>query len=233
MSPLAVTLAALAAAAGPAPARAPEPPRAGEPRTLRVMGEGRAGARPDVLLVRLGAAAVDRSLSAATRDVSRRVERITGALRTAGVAQRDLQTSALEVGLERRQDERSGEPQVTGYRAVNMVSVKLRDLERAGSIIDAALAAGANELQSVGFALDDPAAARAQARAAAVADAQSRAEALAKHAGVGLGRVLRIDEAPSGPGPIAVSALRAAGGVPVERGEVEVLVQVEMVYALR
>lgn len=125
------------------------------------------------------------------------------------------------------------------YRVSNTVDVKIRDLGRVGAVLDAAIAAGANNILGVNFTLDKTEAIEVKAREKAAADARSRAEALAKLQGVTLAGVISIDETAAGgmpyPMPMMSMAMRGdmSGGTPTAPGEVTFTTQVQVVYALQ
>lgn len=124
------------------------------------------------------------------------------------------------------------------YRVSNTVEVTVRDLERVGPVIDAALAAGANNVWGVSFAVEKTDALEAQAREKASADAKARAEALAKQQGVSPAGVVSISEVFDNGGPfpmpmaMAVSRDSSGSGTPMSPGEITFSTQVRVVYAL-
>ena len=125
------------------------------------------------------------------------------------------------------------------YRVSNTVDVKIRDLAKVGVVLDAAMAAGANNIWGVQFGLDIPDALEAKAREKAAANARSKAEALAKLQGVSLAGVISISEPMGGgmPQPVPMMASMAlrdsGGGTPASPGEVSLTTQVQVVYALK
>jgi uncharacterized protein YggE len=130
-------------------------------------------------------------------------------------------------------------PRQDMYRVSNTVEVKIRDLARVGQVLDAAVAAGANNIWGVQFGLDSTDAIEAQAREKAAADARARADALAKLQGVALAGVVSINEMGGGGGmpypmPMApmVMGMRGEAGTPVAPGEVTFATQIQGVYAL-
>lgn len=129
-------------------------------------------------------------------------------------------------------------PTVRGvYRASNMVEVTIRDLSKTGQVLQKATDAGANNIWGISFELEDPRPLLAEARAKAVEHAKQNAEALARLSGVELGQLVSISEGGGGPGPMPVFEMktmdaRGGGDVPIERGEVTVNQQVQLVYAL-
>jgi len=239
--PRAVALVALASLAAVL-AGCAAAPAAGHhrPRTIGVAGTGKASARPDVAIAYVGAEARAPSLADAGNDVARRMTAVLAAVAGLGVQQRDITTVTYTVDPLAAPRPRGEEDpaRIAGYRVTNVVAVKVRNLDTAGRVLDAAVAAGANVLRGVHFTLDDPAKARAEARARAVADAAAKAQQLAAAAGVRLGEVASITEGVAGPRPVVEQfALRSAVGGPVapgpiESGELDVTVTVEVHYLI-
>jgi hypothetical protein len=228
---------ALAALAGhlagaAAPALAVEPARRS---TVRVVGEGRAAAAPDVAVAFLGVEIAASDLSAATGEANERMRRVLAALSASGVARKDVQTSRYDVSVERRPDGRGGPAPISGYRVSSEVRVAVRDLAAVGQVLDAAVKAGANASRGLSFQKDDPSAERGRALSAAISAARAKAEVLARAAGRELGEVLEIAE--GGARPVPVPAFRAmaatSDAAPIEGGELQFSAQVEVVYALR
>ena len=203
------------------------------PARVVVDGEGRVASAPDMATLRLGAQAEAEEASQALDAASTAARALIEALRAAGVAEADLQTSELSLSPRYGYGARSDED-VSGYVASNVVTARLRDLDALGTVIDAAAGAGANRIDGLSFGLTDPEAAKAQARGRAVADARAAAETLAEAAGLALGPVLRMEETGGGGGPVLADAmLRAeAASVPIAQGEVETIASVRMVFAL-
>ena len=219
---------AIAAAAGTAPGS--------PPRTIRVSGEGRVSVAPDVALVTFGVTALDASLEKANRDAAARARRVTEVLKSV-VAPSDLQTTRFDVQLERHYDPKAP-PKVTGYRVSNQIRARVRDLSALGSLLDRAVAAGANEVEGLQLTRDDPRPEEARALAAAVKAARAKAEDIARAAGVQLGELLSVAETGEEPvRPVAFRAMAAgkaaAESVPVEAGTVEAVARVEAVFTLR
>jgi len=207
------------------------------PRTVTATGTGRVAVTPDVVELRLGVAVTRATASAAQAAAATAMAAVLAALRQAGAADRDLRSEGLSLQpvMDYRTD---GPPRLTGYELRNGVVARLRDLARLPAAIDGAIEAGATALDGVRFDVEDRAAAEATARTAAVADAMDKAGALAAAAGSALGPVLAIAEgsgtSPS-PFPVARSAklmAAEAAPTPVEAGESEIAVTVEVVVAL-
>ena len=209
--------------------RAQEDPRS----TISVVGEGRILVQPDIANVSLGVESTAPTLTQAQDDANTRMQAVVDALLAQGVGRDDVRTSRLNVGPV--YDPRDAS-QLRGYRAANSVQVKLRDLGRAGAVIDAVTAAGANRVDGIAFAIDDPTGPKDQARAQAMANARAKADQLASLAGMRIVGVKAISESDASARPVqaeqraAPAALAAAPPPPVEPGTQEVRTQVSVTY---
>ena len=135
-----------------------------------------------------------------------RMERVRAALRRAGIDDRDIQTSSLSLSPDYRYDNNQP-PVLTGYRASNNVSVKFRDLKRTGTILDALVAQGANQISGPTLTLDKPDAATDEARVRAIAAGRARADLYARALGMRVVRLLAVSESGAmTPGPIAYAS---------------------------
>jgi uncharacterized protein YggE len=232
----AVTAVLLAAACAHGPAR----DGSADP-VLRVAGEGRVAARPDLATVALGVEALAKALPDALRDADARSRAIVAALAGAGVAEKDVRTTRYDVQLERRYDPQRGGPgELIGYRVVHELRVAIRggDPGRVGAALEAATRSGANVVHSISFEKEDVTAERARALELAIAAARAKAEAMARAAGRPLGDVRAVSEG-GGRGPIVplrkttMMASAAEAGAPVQAGELEVAADVEVEFGLR
>jgi uncharacterized protein YggE len=160
---------------------------------------GRVLVEPDIAILRLGVLVVRATAAAARESAAVTMNAVLGALTDKGVAKRDQRTALLSLSPVTDYSSDKG-PRVTGYQAANSVSVTVRDLSLAGTLIDAALGAGATSLDGLDFSVADPSAAEEEARTAAMADAKRRATTIAAAAGVTLGQVVGVSEG-SGGGP--------------------------------
>jgi uncharacterized protein YggE len=203
---------------------------------IRVPGRGAVRVAPDVADVRLGVVTVRPTAGEARAAAATTMDAILVALRGAGIAGRDLRTTLL--GLDAVRDYSDAGQRITGYQLTNTVEATIRTIDRAGSIVDSALAAGATSLDGLTFRLDDPTGALAEARRLAVVDARQRAETLATEAGVTLGRVVAIVEGDGGasgpPRPLELFAAKAgsAAATPVEAGTSELAVDLTVDVAI-
>lgn len=198
-----------------------------------VSGLGRTSGTPDVLRVELGVQVRRPDVSTALRDANTVLSRVRAAVRDGGVDPKDVQTS--EVSLYPAYTSK-GAP--NGYSVSEMLTVKLRDLGRAGRTIGAAVEAGGNaaRVQGVSFALEDNTALLEKARDAAYADAKAKATRYAELSGRGLGQVELVSEQlPTQPQPVAYAGSSAAVGsaVPLDPGQSQVSVSVTVRWSLR
>lgn len=226
---------ALAAPVAAAPAGGMQHHGCGPMSRLSVTGSGESRIAPDLAVVSLGVTSQAESATEAMRDNSNQQAAVIEALRGAGLQAADIQTSG--VNLSPLMDYGDGRaPRITGYRASNMVSVRVADVARLGEVMDAIVAAGANEINGISFQREDSASAEDDARRAAVDDARRKAEVLSAAAGLTLGPVLTIRDAPQsqGPAPVMMRAEMAAqdSGTPIEAGELSVSAEIQIVYAL-
>jgi uncharacterized protein YggE len=209
-----------------------------EPQGLSVSGEGRASAAPDVAVLGLGVSAKASTVGAANSQAQEAMTALLDALEANGVQEKDIQTTSLSIQPE--YDYRNDEQVLTGYRVSHMLQVKVRDIDRAGEVIDDAVQAGGDllQVQSISFTIDDTTALSSEARQKAVADAQAKAEELASLAGVTLGDPTYITESTSTPysqpyydRSVAYSA-EAAPATEISLGELEVVVSVNITYGI-
>lgn len=208
--------------------------------TIAVNGEGTVHVDPDRARVRLGVEREAPLARDAQAETNRIANEIMAAMEDLGVAGEDIQTSRLSlypVYGDPSPDRPRGEPEVTGYRAANTVSITLDDLGRIGAVVDAAIAAGANRVEGVEFELSDATDARGRALAAAVDDARAKAEAIADALGVALGRIVETAEQGVSAPPVPFMARTEAAMVqdvstPVAAGRVRVTASLTIRYAI-
>ena len=202
---------------------------------INVNGSGRAFGTPDIVFLQLGVNLERPSVAQARQDAAGAMEAVIQALQSNGVDEDDIQTSQFSI---HPQYDFNGRTQtIIGYGVTNVVTAKLTDIESAGQVIDAAAAAGGDAVvvQSISFAIDDPRELQAQARADAMAQARARAGELADHGNVDLGRLLSITEGYQTVQPFAADArlaLAQEAATPIMSGELEVVINVNVLYAI-
>ncbi len=206
-----------------------------ETRKITVQGEGVILTSPDMAMITVGVSRSAKKAAAALSANSSDMSAVFKVLVAAGIAPRDMQTSGLS--LHPRRERRSSNdlpPKIVGYEAVNTVHIRVRDIDSLGAVLDQLARAGANQIHSISFGIQEPRPLMDQARQAAVLDARSKAELYAKAAGVSLGDVLRIDEVGGGQQQpqFARMGAMAAEAMPIARGETGINVNVQIVYLL-
>ena len=217
-----------------APVEAPVPET---PRTITVVGEGLVSLVPDVARINVGAEVRADTVAEAKTEVDRQVAAIMAVLQESGVESKDIQSNHYSIHYEREQmtvmHGGPPAPNQEGYRVSNMLRVTVRDVERAGGLLDAIVEAGANQVWGVTFTVSDESAWQGQARAKAMADARARA---AEVAGLEQGKVLSVSEVIGGMGYRPIAAMReygVGGGGGFAPGELEIGTQVEVVFAVK
>ena len=198
-------------------------------RSLTVTGSGAALATPNRAAFSFGVTTQAKTASASLNGNNAEMRKVIDAIKKAGVAARDIQTSS--VSLSPRYSG-NGED-IVGYTASNTVNATIRGVARSGPVIDAAVGAGANQVYGPTFTRSDEAVLYRRALSAAVANARGKAKSLAGAAKVRLGRVRSIVESSVGPIPLAEKAAAVDAGAPIEPGTQRVEATVTVEYALR
>ena len=211
-------------------------------RSITVVGTGRAPGAPDVARVNVGVETRAASVQQAVTDNKDRMTKLLDALKALGIADKDIQTSNYGVYAERQPasgaDIGKSDGPVT-YQVNNQVFLTVRDVAKLGDVLDKAVAAGATNIYGVNLSVADTSKLEADARAKAIADAKSRAESLARLSGVAVGDVLGVSEIIGGSGPLYEGARTSAaaglggGGGPIQPGELEVNMSVQVTFAIK
>lgn len=203
---------------------------------LSTAGTGSAFGAPDVAILNLGVQAEAATVGQARDQASQAMQAIRDDLTNRGVADEDIQTSRFSV--QPRYDSGPDRPSaIIGYTVENILTVKIREIDDTGAIIDGAVEAGGDltRIDSLSFTIDDPTDLENQARTEAVAEARAKAETLADAAGVTLGEPRSIAES-GGPRPIfaegALDAAQEFDETIIETGELEVQVEVQIVWGI-
>ncbi len=202
-----------------------------------VTGEGKVSAAPDIATVHAGVQAQGATVKLAQDQLNKAINAVSAAVKSAGVTARDIQTSGYNVNP--NYDFREGGQRITGYQASGSLTIKVRDIDKANAVIDAATGAGANQIGGISFDVDDKTKAENEAREEAVAAAKKKAENAARIAGFTLGRVINYSENFGGsPRPIPMLEAKAAGtpdqvATQVEPGTNEIVVTVSLSFEIR
>ncbi|MGO6999040.1 SIMPL domain-containing protein [Rhizobium leguminosarum] len=225
------------AAAAPAFAQDAKPR---EP-VISVTGDGESSVAPDMAIVNLAVVKQAKTAREALDENNKAMNDVLAALKSGGIAERDLQTSGFSIqpqyNYPQPVDGQQQPPQLIGYQTINSVTVRLRDLAKLGAVIDQSVTLGINQGGEIQFTNDKPDAAIEEARKAAVADAVKRAKTLSEAAGVKLGRILEINEnVPRAmPQPVYRATMMkeaSDAAVPVQGGENNYNVSVTVTFAI-
>ncbi len=204
---------------------------------LDIVATGEVTRVPDIARISAGVVTVAPTATAAIEQNAARMASVRAALRRAGIADRDIQTSSISLNPEYRYVENQS-PVLTGYRAGNEVAVRFRDIKNTGKILDALVAQGANQINGPMLTLDKPEAALDEARLAALTTARSRAEVYARSLGKRVRRILSVSEAGAHYVPMPRPMMREAAqaitvsGNSIDPGEQSVTVSLSVSFEL-
>ena len=229
---------ALLASAAALPAYADSPDAAFRATTLNLSASGESKVAPDLATITLGVQTDGATAAGAMSANAVQMNKVIAALKKAGIAERDIQTSNLSVNPQYVYVE-NNPPKLNGYQASNQVTIQVRDLTKLGQTVDATVNAGATNVGGISFGLQDPLAAENQARLDAVKALQAKADLYARATGYRIVRLVSLGEGggytPQPPMPMyamAKSAGFAADSSPVSAGELKVRVDVSATYEL-
>jgi len=206
---------------------------------LDISATGEVTRVPDLAIISAGVQTLRPTATAAIEENATRMERVRAALKRAGIADQDIQTSSIALNPEYHYAENQP-PRLTGYRATNTVNVKFRDLKRTGAILDALVAEGANQISGPNLTIDKPEEAYDEARVKAIAVGRARAELYARALGKRVARLLSVSESGSyvpPPMPYATDAVMVTGQraakTEIDPGTQELQVNVSMSFELQ
>lgn len=235
----------IAAGASPALAQAvsPAPVVAPGNSVLTLTADGKSTVVPDIAQFSAGVTTQGKTAAAALAQNAARMNAVIAALKQAGIAERDIQTSNLSIGpiytpQRPLPDGTEQPPRITGYQASNQVSVRQRKVAELGRVIDTLVAAGASDISGPTFQIDQPDGAQDEARIAAMKKARARAELYARAAGLRVVRILTMAESGGWSPPMPMMYGRAeammakAAPSPVAAGELDVSASVTVTFEL-
>ena len=230
---------AIGAAAVPGAASAQQTPTVTQTITgtrLDISASGEVTRVPDLAIISAGVVTRSASASGAIQQAAARMARVRDALRQAGIADRDIQTSNISLNPEYIYANNQP-PKLNGYTASNQVSVRFRDIANAGTILDALVKEGANSINGPNLTVDKPEAALDEARAKAVATGRARAELYARSLGMRIVRVVSISESggysPPPPMPVMMAERAQAADSKIDPGEQKLQVNLAMTFELQ
>ena len=213
-----------------------------QPATISVSGTGKASIAPDLALISFGVIREGKTARDALNANNKAMGDVLKAMMERGIADKDLQTSNFNISPRyfyppRKNNETQKSPKIVGYTVSNTLSVRVRDLNKTGELLDLVVSLGVNSGGSIQFTNDNPEAILEQARINAVKNAVRKAEILTSTAGVKLGRIINISEQSTTPRPhsFAQKALRAeavSDAVPIASGENSYQINVQISWEI-
>ncbi|MDG5749697.1 SIMPL domain-containing protein [Qipengyuania sp. XHP0211] len=235
-------IALLAATAIAAPAQAAEVQITTQNPVIELSVFEQIEVEPDMATISTGVQTDADTAVEALRRNSAEMERLVALIRALGIPARDIQTASINLNPRYDYNNRGDQPpRFLGYQASNQVTVKLRDLDRVGEVLDAMVEAGATNINGPQFSIEDDEAAKAQARSNALERGRAQAEEYARLAGYSGVRLLQVAEAIRGSsGPMAKdeailvsgSRMAAAPPPPVAPGVVSTGVGIALTYEM-
>ncbi len=203
---------------------------------LDIVATGETRRTPDMAVIGAGVVTEAPTAGAAIADNNRRMAAVMRALDDAGIAERDIQTASISLNPRYDYSDRS-EPRLVGYTASNRLTVRFRDIERAGPVIDALVEQGINQINGPTLEVSDREAALDEARRDAMATARQRAELYAEAAGLRVTRILAISESGARPAPVVYARAMAADvaeeSMAIAPGEQELTVSLNVSFELQ
>ncbi|TAK67983.1 MAG: DUF541 domain-containing protein [Dehalococcoidia bacterium] len=206
---------------------------------ITVSGEGKATGKPDVAMITLGVSRLADTVDAARNGAATSLDAMIKSMTGNGVSKDDIQTQQFNISPE--YDYTNGKQLLKGFRVTNVVTAKLRDINKTSTVVDDAITAGGNDVQvqNIAFTIDNPDDLKKQAREAAVADAKAKAQTLASATGVSVGEPISITEGVASMPPIAYDIARgaaapeAAPATPIEPGTQDVTITVSVTWSIQ
>jgi uncharacterized protein YggE len=230
-----VFLAAVAAALTCGLLAAPAAAQIIPPATISVSGEAQVSVPPDLAEIDGGVTSEAKTAREASEANNAAMGKVLLALKGAGIAEKDFQTSRLSLQPQYANQGKPGPNVVVGYRASNRVTIQLHDVSKVASVIDTLVGAGANEVGGINFMVSEASKLLDDARTRAIADARRKAEIYAKAAGVTLGAPVGISESGGGPMPMRFRKMETAmaAATPVAQGEETLQISVSVSWAIK
>ncbi len=247
---LVLSSALLGCKAGGAPPGAPPPEAAGvgsmvfpyQATGIQVTGQGQVKVKPDLALINLGVEAQAKTAAEARSQAAEVMSQVLKTLQKNGVAQRDIRTYQFSIQPVREYDQEAKREVLLGFRVSNLVTAKVREVEKAGEILDAVVEAGGDfvRVQGISFQVENPKPFYAQARKEAMAEAMAKAQELAQLAGVKLGKPTYISESTGYYYPRPITYFKAEGAplpaptpTPISPGEQTISLTVQVTFAIQ
>jgi len=230
--------------------------------TVSFSGEGKVFAKPDIAAISFSIVTEAKTSKAAQDDNSKKSEKVVNFIKSQGIDEKDIKTTGynvypqysyprpvpLPMGIEGSAPSApssypqyyDSNPKITGYQVNQSFEVKVRDLDKVSAILDGLVAQGANQVNNLGFQIDDIEKVKNEARELAIKDAKEKANVLKKQIGIRLGKIVNFSEGGYYPGPYMMEAKATDSGVggggsapAVPVGENEITVNVTITYQIK
>ncbi len=204
--------------------------------TINISGEGKVLAAPDIGQVSLSVISDAKTVAAALRDNTTKMNKVTKSMKDSGIKEEDMKTTNYNISP--RYQYLSGKSEIIGYEVSQTLEVKIRDLDKVGGILEKAAAAGANQVGSLSFTFDDVEKLKVEARQKAIDNAKTKARDLAKSLGMSLGKIVSFTESSSGfvPQPMYSRegyGIGGGGATPdIQTGQNEIQANVVLAYEI-
>ncbi|WP_310152966.1 SIMPL domain-containing protein [Luteimonas sp. 3794] len=202
---------------------------------LSISAQADASRAPDIATLSTGVVTQAGDANATMRANAEQMATLIAAIKAAGIADRDVQTSGINLSPQYRYAENQP-PAITGYQASNTVNLKVRDIGKLGQVLDALVSSGANQINGPTFEIEDAEGVQDLARAEALKKAQQRAEVYAASLGMRVRRIVSISEGGGFPQPRPMIAMRAmeqdSMGTSVSPGETTLSANLDVVFEL-
>jgi len=208
-----------------------------------VTGIGEVSITPDIAVLSVGIVSLEKTVAEAQSKAADAITKVMKALTDSGIAQKDIQTGSFSINQQTRWDDQKQIESVTGYRVTNMLTVKIRTIDKVGTIIDYTVDAGGDliRINSINFSVEEPSKYYQEVREKAMNAAKAKAEDLAKLSGVKLGRATYISENAEYT-PIyrgyanvtdSIAVPSAAVTTPISAGQAKITLNIQVAYSIQ
>lgn len=207
--------------------------------TLVVTGTGKVQAPPDVAVAEVAISVENTTAKSAQDTANKKSNSVVEYLKGAGIKEEDIKTSGYNIFPQ--YDFSNGSNRIRGYQVTQSLTVKIRDMDKANTILDGVVSAGANQVNSLQFVIDKPEELKSKARGLAIDNANEKADELRDQLGVSLGKIVSFSESGDytppmmygmgGGGPAKADSAVAAPALPA--GQNEIVVNVSITYQIR
>ncbi len=206
--------------------------------TITVSGQGKVLAKPDIGQVDLSVLTESKTVADAVSENNQEMNKVTKAMKDAGISENDLKTTAYNINPKYQYT--SGKSSIIGYEVLQTLAVKIRDLDKSSEVLEAAASAGANQIGSLGFTIDDLEKVKEEATQKAITNAKKKAGTMAQSLGIKLGGIISFNENSEPTSPPLYYGLGGRGGAvesapapEVQVGQNEVTVSVNLTYEVK